>query len=658
MAVSKVKKLELVAYAQCRDEILKTLRGLGSVHISDVRELLSDTDVEAPAFLERSIGQIESKLAQVRFCSEFVEKFISKPSIAETLFKTKPVFTEQELEDCLANFELDRFHEQCAQFEKEMADNESLIEKNEALAQDVAYWSDMDHPFELIRDTATTRVTLGICEARAYNPMLDELSEATPLVHAEIVERSRTAVSMLVIYHNSVEDSVTSILRQHGCRAVTFPDLTGAPAEVLEELREKNRNLLERNRDIREKIIKELVPSREKLLLLYDHYAQDLRAGKIQHNFLFTSRTFLVSGWVVASREDELRKRLNDVTRVVEVRCSDPGPDDRVPILLDNNSMTRPFSLITELYGRPQYSEFDPTPFLAPFFVLFFAVCLGDAGYGLILAIGSFIALKKFQIQGGARRLVQILFAGGIANIVIGLLTGGIFTIPVAQLPGILKIFMVFSPTEQVLMFLYVAFGLGVIQVLFGIGVKMAHNFRQGNIAAGIMDQGLWLLFLTALVPLVYAGLFGGEVRETVISYAAASAKVLAVALVLTQGRHVKFILLRPVMGALKLYDTMGYFGDVLSYARLMALGLATAYLGMAFNDMAKMVLDVPYGIGYVLAALLLIFSHLFNLVINCLGAFIHSLRLQYLEFFSKFFIGGGRPFTAFAEEREHTIVQ
>jgi len=658
MAVCKVKKLDLIAHAQCREEILKTLRRLGSVHISDVRELFPETASEAPPFLDKSIAQIEAGLSRIRFCSEFVERFVAKPSFAEALLRTKPVFTEQESEDCLANFDMERFYEHCTEFEKEIADNESRIEKNEALMEGIAHWRGLDCPLELIRDTKTTRVTLGICDARACNPLTEALAEACSLCHTEIVERSRTSVSMLFIYHASAEETVPSILRQHGWRAVKFAGLTGVPAEILEELRRHNNELRERNERLRERIVKELVPSREKLLLLHDHYTQELETLKIQRNFLFTPRTFLINGWVVANHEEELRRRLEEVTRVVEIRCSDPGPDDKIPVLLENRPVAEPFALITELYGRPQYTEFDPTPFLAPFFVLFFAVCLGDAGYGLILAIGSYFALKKFQIPQGPKRLLKILFAGGLANIVVGLLTGGIFGIASDDLPAVFKALMLFSPTEQVLLFLYIAFGLGVIQVLVGIGVKMANNIRHGNISAALMDQGLWILFLVALVPIVFKGIFGGQVGEGTISIATGAAKILAIALVLTQGRHMKFILVRPLMGLLKLYDAMSYFGDVLSYARLMALGLATAYLGMAFNDMAKMSLDIPYGIGYVVAALLLVFSHIFNLIINCLGAFIHSLRLQYLEFFSKFFTGGGEPFNAFAEEREHTVVQ
>jgi len=658
MAICRVKKLELAAHAQSRGEILKTLRKLGSVHISDIRELLPESRAEAPAFLDNSIARTETLLSRIRFCSEFVEKYVSKPSLSESLFKTRPVFTEQELENTLANFDMDRLFQQCTEFEKEIADNESGIEKNEALMEGIGHWRRLDCPIELVGDTEKTRVTLGICDAGAYNPMLEAVAGVSALCHTEIVERSRTSVAMLVVYHASEEEAVPQLLRQYGWRAVHFPGLTGTPAEIHERLRLQNKDLLERNRRLRERIIEQLVPRRNEILLLLDHHIQELDAHKIQRNFLFTERTFIANGWVIASKEEELRQRLEKVTRVIEIKCSDPGPDDKTPILLDNRAMAEPFALITELYGRPQYNEFDPTPLLAPFFVLFFAICLGDAGYGLILAIGSYFALKKFEMETGTRRLVKILFAGGLANIVVGLLTGGVFAIAYDELPGVFKAVMVFSPTQQVLLFLYIAFGIGVIQVLFGIGVKMANNIRNGNTTAAILDQGLWLLFLIALVPIVYKGIFGGNVRESVATFAGGSAKILAVALVLTQGRHVKFILLRPLMGVLKLYDAMGYFGDVLSYARLMALGLATAYLGMAFNDMAKMSLEIPYGIGYVVAALLLVFSHIFNLVINCLGAFIHSLRLQYLEFFSKFFIGGGESFEAFAEEREHTVVQ
>ncbi|UCD56146.1 MAG: V-type ATP synthase subunit I [Candidatus Hydrogenedentota bacterium] len=659
MAVSKVRKLQLIAHAECREEVLATLRALASVHISDVKELFPESDGESPSFLKSSLSRVEEKLAQVLYCILFAERFISKPSFIQNLLMGRPVFTVQELEECVGNFDLEKFYEECTSIEKEIAETENRIEKKETFIADIAHWLRLESPLEAIEDTRATRVSLGICDARAFNPMTDELSETSALYHIEVVDRSRTSVSMMLIYPKSVEESVSPILRKHGWRTVKFEESTGTPAEAVAELREEIRELQERNRQLREHVTNELLPSLDKLLLLHDHYSQELHALEIQHSFLFTSHTFLINGWIVAKQERTLRRRLNDVTQGFELRCSDPEPDDRVPILLENRPLVKPFSLITELYGQPQYTEFDPTPLLFPFFVLFFGVCLGEAGYGLVLAIGSYIILKKFEIQEGPRKLLQILVWGGLSSVVVGLFTGGIFAIDLAKLPAVFGEIQLLDPTTQVLAFLYISFLLGLVQIMFGLGVKMVHNFREGDIIGGIFERAFWIILLVAMAPILYKGLFAGAVSEPLISAGRTVALIVIVPLILARGRGIKKVLLVPLMGLLQTArDALGFFGDILSYARLMALGLSTTFLAITINDIAELILDIPFGIGYVFAALVLVFGHAFNLVINCLSAFVHTLRLQYLEFFPKFFVGGGEPFSPFAEERKYTIVQ
>ncbi len=659
MAVSKVKKLELIAHAQCREEILKALRELGSVHISDIRELLPDSEPKPPDFLKTSLSRVQSKLDQVVRCSRFLDRFIPKPSLVESLLTGKLVFTERELENCLVTFDLEGLDEECTSIENELAANESRIEKNESLIADVSLWLALDYPLESIRDTNTTRITLGICETRAFNSMTDELSTVSSQYHIEIVERSRTSVSMVTMYPQSLEDSIGPVLRKHGWRAVEFRGLTGRPTDIVARLREEIGELQERNRHLKGHVKDELVRARKHLLLLHDHYTQELKTLEVQQILLFTSHTFFISGWVVERRAEALRKRLGEITMGLDMKLSDPSPDDRVPILLENNAASKPFSLITELYGRPQYAEFDPTPLFAPFFVLFFGVCLGEAGYGFVLALGSYIALKKFKIHEGARKLLQILLWGGLSSMVVGLLTGGVFGIELTKLPPIFRKILLFNPTEQVVLFLYIAFLLGLIQVLFGLGVKMARDLRDRDFAAAVIDQGLWMLLLVFVAPLLFKYLFGGKVSDSIASFAGKASLVVAIPLVLGKGRHARKLLLQPLLGLLLcLRDALGFFGDVLSYARLMALGLATSFLAMTINILAGLVLGIPYGIGYVFAVLVLIGGHSFNIAINSLGAFVHTLRLQYLEFFSKFFIGGGEPFVPFAETRAYTVVQ
>ncbi len=690
MAVSKVKKLQLVAHARCRGEILTVLRRLGTVHISDVSEILPEAENAFPPFIDKTIEQVETRLARIRFCSDFLNKFVDKPSFLEALVTPKPIFTPEELESRLADFDTDHFHDQCKQNERELADIGGQIEKNETLAEDVGHWRDLDCAVEHIHDAETTRLTLGICELSAYEPMVEEISDATDLFHQEIIGRSRTAISMLMAYHTSAEDTVAPILRQYGWRAVRFPGLEGAPTEVLERLGELNKTLGERREELRERIIKDLVPKRDTLLLLLDHYAQELETLRIQHKFLFTSHTFRINGWVVAKGEEELRRQVEQTTDVVEIQCSDPGPDDEVPILLSNHRMVEPFALVTELYGRPQYTEFDPTPLLAPFFAVFFGICLGDGGYGLILIIGSLLALKKLPLQGGTKRLVQMLLASGIATTIFGVITGGIFGIEVVKLPSILQSLVIFNPTEDIIGFLYLAFAIGIFQMLFGIGVKVVHSVREGDITAAILEQGIWIFFIISIAPLGFKYLFAGEVGADIISLGSKGSVLTGIIIILFGARQqitfkvmrlckhiglgslgdvqdtvdyvlsgILFFLGRLSLGILFFFKSLiDYFGDVLSYSRLMALGLATAFLGMVINQIATMALGIPYGVGLVLFVAILVFGHTFNLVINCLSAFVHTLRLQYLEFFSKFFVGGGVPFTPFAEERKYTSIQ
>ncbi|RJP74458.1 MAG: V-type ATP synthase subunit I [Candidatus Abyssobacteria bacterium SURF_17] len=658
MAVSKVRKLELVAHAECREEIVTALRSLGAVHISDIRELFPESENQLPSYLQGSLSHIKEKLAQLLYCILFVERFAPKPPFLEKLAKSKPVFTVQEFEECLATIDIGKLYEECSRLEKNLEENRSQIEKKETLISDVSHWLQLPWPLEMIRDTQTTCVTLGICDGRAFNLMTEEMAEVSPLYHIEVTGRSRTSVSMVLIYSKSVEDLLAPVLRKYAWRPVRFAELNGTPAQIVATLREEIKELHEHTQHICERVMREFVPALDKLMLLHDHYSQECHTLEVQRHFLFTTRVFLISGWIVADHEEALRKRLGEVTQVFELRCYDPAPGENVPVFLENNRAIAPFTLITDLYGRPQYTEFDPTPLFAPFFGLFFGICLGDAGYGAILAIACFIALKKLNIYGGPRKLLEILVWGGIGSFVFGLLSGGVFCMKTEQLPAIFKSMMLFEATGDVLLFLYIAFGLGLIQILFGIGIKMALNVRKGHVIDAILDQALWILFLISLAPLCYKYLFGGAVGEAIVSHAVRAAKILAVALVLTQGRKTRPLVFSPLRGLLKLYGVMNYFGDVLSYARLMALGLATAFLGMTINDIAQLILGIPYGIGYALAALILVFGHAFNLAINCLGAFVHSLRLQYLEFFSKFFTGGGMMFQPFAEERMYTIVQ
>jgi len=340
----------------------------------------------------------------------------------------------------------------------------------------------------------------------------------------------------------------------------------------------------------------------------------------------------------------------------------DPESGEDVPIDLRNNGVVTPFEFVTTLYGRPSYWEFDPTPLLAPFFILFFALCLSDGGYGMVLAIVSFILMKKMQ-PGGGRKLMQLLFMGGLATAAVGALTGGWFGIEDGNLPWWIHSIRIklgtgerFNPLFHPMQMLDFVFLLGIAQIFTGLAIRMIADFRDKRWLDGILDQLVWIVFLAFLAPLGANFILGKELPAEFMSVARKGAMIMGLVVVATGARKNRNPVMKVLGGVLKLYDVVGYFGDVLSYARLLALGLATGAIAVAINGVAGMTGGIPV-VGMVAAVIVLIGGHLFNLTVNCLGGFVHSARLQYLEYFSKFFQGGGHEFSPFRTQRRYSVV-
>ena len=237
----------------------------------------------------------------------------------------------------------------------------------------------------------------------------------------------------------------------------------------------------------------------------------------------------------------------------------------------------------------------------------------------------------------------MILFWGGIGAGLAGALAGGWF----GDLFGLPPLW--FNPMEEPLKMMVVSFALGLVHIFVGMGLEFYDNVRQGDVWSAIFDQGFWFALILGLLFLFLPPLasIGGWL-----------AKIGAVGLVLTQGRHQKNILMKLGSGLASLYNLSGILGDVLSYSRLLALGLATGVIANVINMLAKMALDFPYGLGYIVMVVILVGGHLFNLFIGAMGSYVHTSRLQYIEFFGKFFEGGGKLFSPFKIQQKYTYFQ
>ena len=654
MAVSRMRKIQILAHKDAQDAIVSALREGGVLHITEPSlELDRGADEEARRDTER---ELQGKLAKLEHLKDFLRPHVPKEKKSlDTMFNPRVVLGEEELSSTLESFNLDDWYERVIDLEGRMRTAEAEIGRKEALAAELAHWVGVGAPVEDLVDTRLTAVALVTVESSEADQLAADVAEATTESDVAEISRSRSSAYLTVVFLKSDEPLVTPVLKRHNARWANLAGATGKPDEAAAALLKEADGLRADIEEFKEQA-RELALEHRTILIVLDEGAEDLAKKVVEERFGTTRETFLVEGWIRARDEEGMRARLAEIAPEVEVLSREPEKGEDVPIDLRNSNAVNPFEFVTTLYGRPAYWERDPTPLLAPFFIIFFGLCVSDGGYGVTLAAVSFFLMTKMQ-PGGGRQLMKLLMMGGISTAVVGAVTGGWFGIDQSIMPEWLKSTIVMNPLEEPMKMLNVVFILGIVQVMAGLIIKMVADIREGRWLDGILDQLLWVFFLALLVPLGYSFILGGSVPADVAAFCGKGAMAAGALVVLTGARKNKNPVMKVLGGVLKLYDIVGYFGDVLSYARLLALGLATGAIAMAINGVAEMASGIPI-VGPVAAVVVLIGGHLFNLAVNCLGGFVHSARLQYLEFFSKFFTGGGRAFVPFSVEKRYSITK
>jgi V/A-type H+-transporting ATPase subunit I len=356
-----------------------------------------------------------------------------------------------------------------------------------------------------------------------------------------------------------------------------------------------------------------------------------------------TQQTVVFDGWLNADKRADVETALQQKNVAAVISVVALGADEQPPVDIKNSTFIQPFEVVTRLYGMPGYKDLDPTVFLAGFFFLFFGLSLTDVGYGVFLMAVSAIILTLFKVAPVVRTFAKLLLFMGLSSALVGLLFGGYLGIDPESLPAALRAIQVFDPIGNPLPVFYLALGLGVFQVMVGMVLKIYSDARNGQLMNGVLDQGPWLAMF--FLAIAYLATVTGYLEVLLPAQLINLKNVGVVVIVIASGRKGETLLQKAQSAALSLYDSIGYFSDILSYSRLLALGLATTALAFAVNLIAELVSgSVPY-LGPVLAVVVLVVGHLFTLAVNTLGAFIHSARLQFVEFFGKFIAGTGKEF-------------
>jgi V/A-type H+-transporting ATPase subunit I len=351
--------------------------------------------------------------------------------------------------------------------------------------------------------------------------------------------------------------------------------------------------------------------------------------------------------WIPSVRLDTLKKTLEPFAALTDMAAYDPEEGEKPPTLLKNPKWSRSIEALVTMYGIPAYKGFDPTVITAPFFYAFFGICFGDAGYGLLISCAIAVLMIKTKATGSARNFLKIILIGNLCALAFGAITFSWFGDSLTSFSflkplGWLKSIQILDPMGDPMTMLGISLIIGFIQIMLGLVVAMRNNLLRGDRLAAFGDQGGWIVFLCGLV---LVGLSSGGIIGLPAKISGGVAAFGAIVLVATQGRDKKSILGKLLSGVMSLYNVTGYLGDILSYSRLLALGLGSAAIAMVVNLLANLVAGVPY-IGFLLGIFIFVLGHVFGMAINILGAFIHSLRLQYVEFFGKFYDASGEAFS------------
>ena len=648
-----MKKLSVIGLDIKKEKVLSELMELGAVQITqrkmqgEGKEMeLTGKPVSRPE--NDKLAQLEYQLNDVALALESLEKYSPEKS---PLFFTRRAMKEWEFEDVLSK--RDAILGNVRGVLQLRDDLHRLNEERNRLLNDlnaVGPWTVYDLPLNLT-ETEYTDIDIGILPSKLDIDALRERAEKVDeAVVVKEINRDKDFIYLVTATMKDTTEDVMTVLKQSGFSSAEFKGFNGT---ALENRADIEKRIVEKELEIKEteaKIAGRHGEIRE-IECLYDQLVIRRDREAIKEDLSNTKRTFYFEGWVPEPKLKKLGKILDREDCVYETR--DPEEDEKVPVYVQNRASVYPFEAITDMYSLPDYHGIDPTSFFALFYAMFFGMMLSDAGYGLVISIVTFIWLKKFDLEGMKYKMIKMFFYCGLATVFWGAMFGGWFGdfVHVAGKVIFNKDVNLgpvwFDPIKDPTKLLIFSLFLGIIHIFLGMGIKAYMLIKRGHFWDAVFDIFTWYAIITGAVVWVVGGKFSPTVSK-VGKYMFFGGLIV---LLLTGGRKKKGF--GKVIGGFgAVYDITGYASDILSYSRLLALGLATGVIAQVVNTIGS--LSGPGIKGTIILLIVFVIGHVFNLAINALGAFVHSSRLQYIEFFGKFYEDGGEEFEPFRKNTKY----
>ena len=633
-----MKKLTLAALLEHREAILQALQSICAVQLISIGEG------------EQSSAAAEGRVQRLQSAEELLKPYAGKAG-----FGPKPEATRQELEE-----DIQPALEICAELEglqRRIAQNGSDTEKRRLQLVSLLPWADMTDPLETVRSTASLKVMTGTVPVDGVKALM----ETGALVQLYGGEKERAA---LVICPNEEYAGIAPSIRATGFQDKGFGDIRGTASENIQRLRTEI-EALEAERAQLEARLAAFAPKREEIRRALDGAAIDRDREQSKEALAHTKTAFLLTGWVREDMTEKVRREIEKITDVYYLGFEDPSEGDAVPTVLKNSRLITPYEAVTNLYSLPAYGTIDGTPLMAPFYFIFFGMMLSDTVYGAVLALGAWAFLKYIKPRGMMENLAKVLLMGGISTIFMGLLFGtcaGVSWPVIFRGTALENTFPIIDSSADPIAMLALCAAMGIIQMFYAVFIAAYSCIKHRDWAGAIVDNLSWVFIITGLLLMAAPSLglpaaLGTAGKWMAIGFAAV--------VLLFAGRSKKNVAGRLMSGAGKLYDVTSWLGDVLSYARIFALGLSTGVIGLVLNTLCWDMLFASFKgnpvlmvVGFIIVTVLSVALHAFMMAISTLGCFVHSARLQYVEFFGKFYEAGGKAFKPLRYETKYVNVK
>ena len=635
MAIVKMKKFKLFALEKDRKSLLKELQKFSYVHFVKTKE---EDESLKEIELNQDMTIIKEKSQKVKWMLNYFSKLfpketkkeIDESSIKETLF----VLVEQQA----SKYDFSNDYENLANISGEMDSNKEEIANLEIYRKELSKWLNIKESLGNLKAFKTAKFFLGTVAKKNFEPLKDKLRNFEHTYIEEISDES-SQINIMLLTSNTEEKELKNELKTYSFTETNF-DFDTSFTEEYEKTKNREEELKKANEKLKEKVEKllKLIP---KLLIQKEYLDNALMRETVVSNFKATDTVNVIEGYIPLDMEEEFKKIVNknsNKSNYLEITEVDKD-DEEVPILLKNSGITGLFASITQMYALPRYNEIDPTAILSIFYWIFFGMMVADFAYGLILFILSGLALMIGKFDENKRKFLKFFFALSFSTMIWGLLYGSAFG-DLIKLPT-----QVLDSSKDFMSIFILSIIFGAIHLVIALGIKAYILIKNGHFMDVIYDVFLWYLTLTSLIILLLAGRFG--LSEFTKNIFIACAVIGMLGIVVFGARDAKTLVGRIGGGLYSLYGITSYIGDFVSYLRLMALGLAGGFIASAINIIVKML--VSKGIlGIILGIVVFTLGQSFNIFLSFLSSYVHTSRLTYVEFFSKFYEGGGKAFKKF----------